>query len=94
MRVEDYYRIGQRGWVRVTIDNTERHLMMSPELASYIDQYLAAAGLEKEPGTLLFRPVLHGHVLSRGLSRSEIIKILRAYQHRQALRATRQRKSI
>ena len=92
MRIEDYYRVGQRGWVRVTIDRTERHLMMSPELASYIDQYLAAAGLES--GTLLFRPVLHGHVLSRGLSRSEIIKILRAYQHRQALRATRQRKSI
>ena len=94
MRVEDYYRIGQRGWARVTIDSRERHLMMSPELASYIDQYLAAAGLEKEPGTLLFRPVLHGHVLSRGLSRSEVIGILRAYQRDEALRATRRRKSI
>src|SRR5947207_7853986 len=58
MRITDYYRVGQRGWVRVTTEAKERSLMMPRELASDIERYLAAAGLENEPESLLFRAVL------------------------------------
>jgi integrase len=56
MRVEDYYPVGKRWWVRLHENGGKRHEMPSHHnLETYIDEYIAAAGIRDNGKTPLFR---------------------------------------
>ena len=56
MRVEDYYPNGKRWWVRLHEKGGKRHEMPSHHnLETYIDEYIAAAGIRDNGKTPLFR---------------------------------------
>ncbi len=56
MRVEDYYPVGKRWWVRLHEKGGKRHEMPAHHnLETYIDEYLDAAGLRADGKTPLFR---------------------------------------
>ncbi len=60
MRVGDYYSVGEQHWLRLMENGDERHSQMPPALEPYIDEYLAAAGIENELTSPLFRATLSG----------------------------------
>jgi site-specific recombinase XerD len=56
MRVEDYYPMGKRWWVRLHEKGGKRHEMPAHHnLEAYLDAYLEAAGIRDGGGTPLFR---------------------------------------
>jgi site-specific recombinase XerD len=56
MRVEDYYTQGRRGWVRLHEKGGKRHEMpCNHHLETYLDAYMAAAGIAEDRKGYLFR---------------------------------------
>jgi site-specific recombinase XerD len=56
MRVEDYYPVGKRWWVRLHEKGGKRHEMPAHHnLETYIDEYIVAAGIRDDGKTPLFR---------------------------------------
>ncbi len=56
MRVEDYYPVGKRWWVRLHEKGGKRHEMPAHHsLETYLDEYIAAAGIRDDAKTPLFR---------------------------------------
>ena len=56
MRVEDYYPVGKRWWVRLHEKGGKRHEMPTHHnLETYLDEYIAAAGIRDEDKGHLFR---------------------------------------
>jgi hypothetical protein len=61
MRVRDYYWLGDCRWVRLVDRGTERRELATRRLQNYMDEYLAAAaGIEDEPDSPLFRSTFMG----------------------------------
>jgi site-specific recombinase XerD len=58
MRVEDHYTQGRRGWVRLHEKGGKRHEMPAHHnLDSYLEEYIAAAGIAADAKGPLFRTV-------------------------------------
>jgi site-specific recombinase XerD len=58
MRVEDYYPLSKRWWVRLHEKGGKRHEMPAHHnLEAYLDAYIDAAGIREEKKTPLFRSV-------------------------------------
>ena len=56
MRVEDYYPLDKRWWVRLNEKGGKRHEMPAHHnLEAYLDAYIDAAGIREEKKTPLFR---------------------------------------
>jgi site-specific recombinase XerD len=56
MRVEDYYVQGRRGWVRLHEKGGKRHeLPCNHNLETYLDAYIASAGIAEDRKGYLFR---------------------------------------
>ena len=56
MRVEDYYVQGRRGWVRLHEKGGKEHAMPTHHnLDHYLHEYIAAAGIEQDRKSPLFR---------------------------------------
>ncbi len=56
MRVEDYYPIGKRWWIRLAEKGGKHHEMPAHHrLEAYLDAYIRSAGLAEEPKSVLFR---------------------------------------
>jgi site-specific recombinase XerD len=56
MRVEDVFRQGRRTWVRLHEKGGKQHAMpCHHSLESYLHEYIAGAGLAREPKALLFQ---------------------------------------
>lgn len=56
MKVKDYYTQGRRGWVRLHEKGGKEHdVPCHHTLEKYLDEYLAAAGIAREPDGFLFR---------------------------------------
>jgi len=55
MQVQDYQRVGGRALVRLMAEGVERIEPVDGPLATYLDEYIAAARIGHEPTTLLFR---------------------------------------
>jgi site-specific recombinase XerC len=60
LRVGDYYRVGDGRWLRLMRLGSERHVLLSRALETYIDEYLVVARIASEPTTPLFRSTLIG----------------------------------
>src|SRR5947207_13464085 len=58
MRVQDFYRLAGRSWIRFVEEGKQRDVLLSRETQRYIDEYLAAAGAAYEVTDWLFRTVL------------------------------------
>lgn len=56
MRVENYYPIGKRWWIRLAEKGGKHHEMPAHHrLEAYLDAYIRCAGLAEEPKSVLFR---------------------------------------
>jgi site-specific recombinase XerC len=61
MRVEDYYPLDKRWWVRLHEKGGKRHEMPAHHnLEAYLDAYIDAAGIREEKKTPLFRSISGG----------------------------------
>jgi site-specific recombinase XerD len=61
MRVEDYYPLDKRWWVRLHEKGGKRHEMPSHHnLEAYLDAYIDAAGIREQKKTPLFRSISGG----------------------------------
>jgi integrase/recombinase XerD len=58
MNVEDYYQQGKRWWLRLQEKGGKQHeVPVHHNAEEYLDAYIAAAGIEKEKGSPLWRCV-------------------------------------
>src|SRR6266576_3237877 len=60
LRVEDYYSVGNRRWLRIVEDGIERHQLVNVNLEYLVDKYLLASGIEGDLRAPLFRSTLSG----------------------------------
>lgn len=68
MRVKDYYHLADRFWVSLAQYNrTVRHQQVRPKLKMCLDEYLAAAQIEGEMETPLFRSINGRRISARGI---------------------------
>ena len=79
MRVEDYYCVGERWWVRLQEKGGKRHEMPAHhELEAYMNSYIQAARLADEKGTPLFRACARKDELQRRpMSRIDAYRMIR-----------------
>lgn len=80
MRVEDFYVQGRRGWVRLHEKGGKRNeLPAHHNLADYLEQYIASAGIGEERKAPLFRGA-HGRSGELGrepLGQSDVYRMIR-----------------
>lgn len=82
LRVKDYYRQGARAWfVLDEKGGKQNRVPAHHQVAKYVEQYLARAGIEAQRETSLFRSLGRGRgghgVTERGLRREEIFAMVR-----------------
>jgi site-specific recombinase XerD len=78
MRVQDYYRTGDRRWVRLLANGVERLEPLEGKLEAYLDEYLAVVRIDDDPSSPLFRRLLdNGKVTSRRLSAAYVSRMIR-----------------
>ena len=80
MRVEDYYQIGKRSWLRLHEKGGKHHEVPAHHTAvEYLDAYVAAAGVADEGRSPLFRSIPgHGDKPSgAGLSRQDALRMIK-----------------
>jgi hypothetical protein len=78
MRVQDYYRIGDRSWVRLLANGVERLEPVDGKLETYLDEYLAVVRIEDDPNSPLFRHLLdNGKVTPRPMSLAYVGRMIR-----------------
>jgi site-specific recombinase XerD len=80
MRVEDCYVQGRRSWVRLHEKGGKRtEIPAHHNLAEYIEQYIAFAGIAQDPKGPLFRGARgrKGELGSEGLGQSDVYRMIR-----------------
>lgn len=80
MRVEDYYQMGKRSWLRLHEKGGKHHEVPAHHLAvEYLDEYIAAAALEGEARSPLFRsiPGRSDEVSSNAMSRQDVLRMIK-----------------
>jgi hypothetical protein len=78
MRVQDYYRIGDRRWVRLLANGVERLEPVDSRLETYLDEYLAVVRIDDDPSSPLFRHLLdNGIVTPRPMSPAYVRRMIR-----------------
>lgn len=80
MRVEDVYTQGRRTWVRLHEKGGKRHEMpCHHKLEIFLEEYLAAAGIEDEPKGWLFRTIQgkSGILTERPMSQADVYRMIR-----------------
>ena len=81
MNVEDYYQQGKRCWLRLQEKGGKQHEVPAHHNAeAYLDAYLAAAGIEKEKGSPLWRSLTKERSL--GAARMSRVDAWRMIQRR------------
>jgi integrase/recombinase XerD len=85
MKVEDYYVQKRRGWVRLHEKGGKvNELPCHHNLEQFLDEWLMASGLSKEPTSPLFPTMRHGALVDRTpLAQSEVYRMI----YRRALSA-------
>lgn len=80
MKVEDYYQNGKRWWLRLHEKGGKFHEVPAHHNAeAYLDAYLEAAGIEKEPKSPLFRSAVGrtGMLTDRALRRNNALDMVK-----------------
>ena len=80
MNVEDYYQQGKRTWIRLHEKNGKFHEVPAHHNAEkYLDEYIAAAGIDDQKKEPLFRSVI-GKTYALGtprMSRTDIFRMIK-----------------
>lgn len=78
MNVEDYYQQGKRCWLRLQEKGGKQHeVPVHHNAEEYLDAYIAAAGIEKEKGSPLWRCMTKERGLGDGrLDRVSVYKMI------------------
>ncbi|MFC7694098.1 tyrosine-type recombinase/integrase [Paeniroseomonas aquatica] len=79
MRVEDYYPIGRRMWLRLHEKGGKRHEMpVHHSLQEYLDAYIAAAGIETDKRSPLFRTVegRSGRLTGEAMTQPDVFRMI------------------
>jgi site-specific recombinase XerD len=85
MRVEDYYPLDKRWWVRLHEKGGKRHEMPAHHnLEAYLDAYIDAAGIREEKKTPLFRSIGGGRAGLLTASAMDRVDVWRMIQRRAA----------
>jgi hypothetical protein len=73
------YRLGERRWVRLTENKTERRELVDCRLEAHLDQYLAAARITDDPTNALFHGTLTGNkkIAARSANRTVVMSMIR-----------------
>jgi len=85
MKVEDYYRIGRRSWLRLHEKGGKFHEVPAHHNAEqYIDAYLHAAGITDQYGGPLFRTAhgRTGELTVRPMSRHDALRMIKRHCRR------------
>ena len=80
MKVEDYYTEGRRGWFRLHEKGGKRHEVPAHHNAeAYLDAYLAAAGIDGDKKSPLFRSVdRSGKLTERPMHRNDALRMIKS----------------
>jgi integrase/recombinase XerD len=85
MKVQDYYRIGRRSWLRLHEKGGKFHELPAHHNAEeYVDAYVAAAGIADQLTGPLFRTV-HGRtrtLTTRPMTRHDALRMIKRYCRR------------
>jgi site-specific recombinase XerD len=79
MNVEDYYVQGRRSWVRLHEKGGKRHDMPAHHLLeTYMDEYLAEAGIGEDKSSPLFRTAFAktGQLTDRRMHRTDALRMI------------------
>jgi site-specific recombinase XerD len=79
MNVEDYFVQGRRSWVRLHEKGGKHHEMPAHHLLeTYVDEYLAGAGIESDKASPLFRTAAGktGKLTERGMHRMDALRMI------------------
>ena len=79
LRVEDYYQVGKRWWVRLHEKGGRYHEMpVHHSLQDYLDAYLDAAGLRANPKGPLFRTAegCTGRLTDQAMSQPDVYRMI------------------
>jgi integrase/recombinase XerD len=79
MNVEDYYVQGRRSWVRLHEKGGKQLEMPAHHLLeTYIDEYIAAAGIDGDKASPLFRSAAGktGKLTERGMHRTDALRMI------------------
>jgi site-specific recombinase XerD len=90
MRVDDFYQIGKRSWLRLHEKGGKFHEVPAHHTASeLLDEYIAAAGIADDAGNPLFRaiPGRGDELSSNGISRQDALRIIKRRAARAGLSA-------
>jgi len=80
MRVEDVYTQSRRTWVRLHEKGGKRHEMpCHHKLETFLEEYIAAAGLTDDPKGWLFRTTegQSGYLTDRPMSQADVYRMIR-----------------
>ena len=90
LRVEDYYSVGDRRWLRIVQNGIERQHLVHVKLEYLIDKYLSASGITDAPHTFLFRSTLSGtgKISGRPVHRYHVAKLARQIVNLASVRLT------
>ena len=79
MKVEDYYTEGRKAWFRLHEKGGKRHEVPAHHnAADYLDAYLAAAGIETDKKSPLFRSVdRSGKLTARPMHRNDALRMIK-----------------
>ena len=79
MRVEDYYLIGKRQWIRLHEKGGKRHEVPAHHHAEeYLDAYLDAAGIRDEKKSPLFRSVDNRrNITANPMTRTDVLRMVK-----------------
>lgn len=80
MRVDDYYQLGKRSWIRLHEKGGKFHEVPAHHKAEeYLDAYVAAAGLDVGTTTPLFRSVAgrNGKLTDKPMTRHDALRMVK-----------------
>jgi site-specific recombinase XerC len=89
MRVEDYYTQGRRGWLRLHEKGGKEHEMPAHHnLETYVDAYIAAAGIAADAKEPLFRTARGKSrtLTARPMSQPDVFRMIRRRAQQAGLR--------
>jgi site-specific recombinase XerD len=80
MKVGDYFSQGRRGWVRLHEKGGKEHeAPCIPKLETYLDEYLAAAGIAGDVNGLLFRTTGRSTGIPHRMTQQDAYRLIQRY---------------
>jgi len=79
VKVEDYFWRERRRWVRLQANGNQKEIPVNEPLKTYIDEYIAAAGILDEKGSSLFRAAgrINGQLGTRQVRHADVLRMIR-----------------